>query len=156
MVIQQIEDDILERLNIQFQGVDVDVQPMPEDEASFRKQFERPRLSLVWIGDDYDNSRSTSGPFQDSTTTFQLFIQARYLRNEGGVYYLCDMAKDALRGFTPKNATRQTLFKKIKYLDRENGMFTYYLEFTIMGLDAMDSDEEQGPNMSGITFNLAP
>lgn len=155
-VIQETEQDVLYRLETKLIPQGIDVQPLPEDDANFKRMFEKPIVSLVWIGDDYEAPRSVSGTLLDKNITFQVFIQSRTLRDDLGIYDVCDKVKDALRGFTPIHCSRQILFKKIKFMERTNGGFMYYLEVSALGADGMMSDEDDGYPMNSITINLQP
>ena len=154
MNFEEAELEISEFLSGKINEQNVEVVPLPEVEKDFEKAWGKLKVIVAFASEDADvNSFTTSGVYQDVTITFSILIQGKSLRGPNGLYQLAEKIKRVLVGYQPKDGDAMT-YGGHKFLDRNNGVFEYGLDFKTRSVRMQNFEEETGPPfIGGITIN---
>ena len=106
----------------------LEVVPMPDTEAEYRKPFLKPRLTVIFTGAKFGTRTGTDPVRQLETLTFQVNIQAKRLYGNEGIYPIIEATRLALLGFRPGDCQPMTL-SEVQPLSHDLGTYEYALSF---------------------------
>lgn len=106
----------------------VEVVPMPDTEAEYRKPFVKPRLTVIFTGAKFGTRTGPDPVRQLETVALQVNIQAKRLYTNEGIYPLVEATRLALLGFRPEDCQPMTLVE-VSPVSHDIGTYEYVLLF---------------------------
>jgi hypothetical protein len=149
---EDVEKEIRDRLQAKF-GPHVSVIVLPENEAEFKRPVERSQVTVAYQGSEYELDGSTRQPLslglgavviQEETVLFEIVIQAKKLRGTNQLYDIIGRVKRALVGYRFTDCEKMKV-RKIGFVQRDEGIFTYTLTMSTLTMVVEDPDEVAEP-----------
>lgn len=151
----QIESEVVAYLVPRMTNADILV--LPENERSYKRTFEKPRVTVAYGGSDFMPTRSTGEVSQEEMVNVLVNIRGIKLRGNLGVYAMLGFTKRLLLGKKFTNVDRLIL-KSIEFEQREQDVnfWSYTVTFTAKKLQVQDLPDDSGvtyPLLEQVTFN---
>jgi hypothetical protein len=122
----KIEQAIVARLKKTFEPVGFVVENTPETEAEFKRNIERPRVSVGFVSSEYDKPGNNVYS-QTETICFAIVMRAKRLREKEGMYELILAVRNSLLGFRPTNNVQQLYLCDTELVQHEDNTWMYSL-----------------------------
>lgn len=158
-VYEQIETDFVGKLSA-LAASGIDVRPLPETEAEFRKAVTNSTVSIGIIDAEYGepNAEERKKPITIGVVTefehvyVRVIIQARKLRGENGIYAIWEQCRDTLIGFKAADCDRAVIID-FKLREHTSNIFDYQGVFKVKRLVVQDYSEATEPLLVSSNFN---
>ena len=103
---EDLEQDIVSRLEAPLNSIDFNVVPLPDTESKFDKPQRQGLVTVTYRGSDYaDDLRTTDPVAQEETITIELTVESKFRRNgpqgQGGVLSAILLIRSLLLGYRP-------------------------------------------------------
>jgi hypothetical protein len=122
----KIEQAIVDRLKKTFEPVGFVVEGAPETEAEFKRNIERPRITVGYISSEYDKPKNNVYS-QDETICFAIVMRAKKLRDKEGMYDLIVATRRSLLGFRPTDNSRELYLCDTELVQHEDNTWMFSL-----------------------------
>lgn len=144
-------------LNGKISNPKVEVNPIPESEADFKKVFGKEVVLVAFSDEEPDtNSKSVGAVYQETEITFAFLIQSKSLRgNEDklGIYAIHKLIKKHIIGYEPVSG-QPFRYAGFKMQDKVDDIFNYAVFFKTKGvaIQYTDNDDSETVNLESLTF----
>jgi hypothetical protein len=139
---EDLEDEIIAKINPSLTSGNIDFGPLPENEEDLKKALTRPRVWVSFNMSDYNppKSMSAEGLAQDVVVTIEVIIQSKKRRGAQGCYIVMNLIKLLLLGFRPSGLTAMTLQKEELLNFDQQGFWNYRQLYTSKGTQIQEDD----------------
>lgn len=160
-----IEDAVITRLNATISGAAIispvnDNEKEMEDDLSAMNDANRPLVTVIYNGSDFDPTASTNQVVQDDNINIICSIMFDKLRGDYGIHNTIRLLKDNLQGFKPANISSRLQLKSIQFIERniDTGNFIYNVTFTckkpqVQSLQDGEDNTTGLPNLNQLNYN---
>lgn len=138
MNIEEIENQIVERLKNKITGLHIEA--FPDKPQEFKFTHPKGVILVHYQGAHYGNIRSVDVVFQKKKMEFALTIVTRNLRTHSGAYSILEQAKSALTGFIIDGCSKLQAVKE-GFLTENNGIWQYTINFELTTPSIETEDE---------------
>lgn len=154
---EQAETDIIARIT-PFINAGIEVIPLPQNQADFKRPFEKAKITVAYKGSKWEKPQSTAEMSQDEDVMFEFSIQSKTLRGDRGIYIVKSLLIQALVGFAPTNCDK--MYCKESGMTEakttfEDGVWTYTLIMCCRNVSVEDFTEDLSVILQRITNNVS-
>lgn len=132
-----------------------EVVTMPENEAEFKRQIKKTRLTIWYTESSFQDTTSPGFIKQMEEAVIMVNVQSNKRRGAGGLNEALGLAKKYLQGY--KLLGDQLKLKKIEFHDRDavNNVWSYDVQFTIQKMQVQDIEPNEaiGANLQQVQWN---
>lgn len=132
-----------------------EVVSQPENQNDFKRTINGARVTVGYIGSDFAKVSSTAQIRQEETLKFEVAIQVKKLRGNGGLYSIIEAVRALLIGFRPPHCERMRIME-IGVVDYVDNVFTYAITFGATSLAVEQFTEEDAVLITKITIDSNP
>lgn len=143
MFFEQLEIDIVNRLKYSL-GSSVEVELEPENEASNKEPFAKPRVTTFFDKSTFEKQNSTMFVSQHETAQLAIYIRSRTLRGAKGIYTTAENVRRSIVGYAPSNWDKIWLVQ-FAFVKRNENLFHYALMVATKSTLTEESSPETGP-----------
>ena len=154
-----LEDNIIERLSVLI-GLGVDVVAEPDNDRAYKEAFEKPKLTVMFIGSEYSSDTraaglpknfSTSGVMQEEYAKVSVIFECKTKRGDLGIYSLKRKVDKLLLGYKPQPFNK-IFFNSFEKISHSENVWTFALVFTttrpFFETESVESDLINSNNLS--------
>lgn len=136
---EQAESEIVAKLSEDTALVDIaDITILPDDVAEYKTPTVKGLVTVVFLGEKFDNNQGIGDISQHSTVTFNVGIQARKMRGAKGVYAISEEVKKTLLGFAPTDCGILTLSEH-DFSGYQNDVWEHSITFSCRSLRTQEN-----------------
>ncbi|KKP40307.1 MAG: hypothetical protein UR30_C0005G0088 [Candidatus Peregrinibacteria bacterium GW2011_GWC2_33_13] len=128
MTINEIENQIIERIKSQIQ--DLHIEGFPEKPSEFKLTHAKGAILIHYQGGNYSESKSLGYIIQDKKLEFSVTIVTKNLRSHEGSYFYLDKVRQILTGYRPANCSKMQPVKE-EFISENNGIWQYSINFSL-------------------------
>lgn len=132
-----------------------EVVSQPENQNDFKRTVNGARVTVGYVGSEFAKVSSTAQIRQEETPKFEVAIQARKLRGNGGLYSVIEAIRTLLIGFRPPHCERMRVME-IGLVDYVDSVFTYSIVFGATSLAVEQFAAEDAVLIRKITIDSNP
>lgn len=147
---EKIEKAIVERLAENFTPYGWKVEAMPNANADFSDNVDKPVITVGWAESSFSNS-SVAAFSQDEHLSFVIVSRTKVLRDRKGAYALSEAILQALMGFRPSGAGNIE-FESSKFAEFSDGIWSYEARIKCKRVMSGQLDQNLGPLITQIAF----
>lgn len=134
---EDLEDEIVEKLDPLVADYSCVVIPHPDAPADYPQTFAKPVVMVTVAQGAWDKTRSISVPVQDNRIGIEVLINCRHRRSRNGNIGMLDVAEmvqSLLLGFKPSNCD-QLFLKSMEFVKLDQAhVWSYAVNFEAMGM----------------------
>lgn len=144
---EELENDIVTKLEPLTVAQWLQVVPMPEKQADFaRPAGNQARITVSANQTETDALLDTNLSSSEANNTVAIIIQANALRGDRGVYQLEKAVRLLLVGHKPANHMTKLRYVRGRFVEPEfqEGVWTFQMDFMTKGVILQEYDEDAG------------